>query len=141
MIGAEQARFMRQLGRSYRAFVAGFEADTGLSMARWRILILLDARGEMSQKALAQELGIDPAALTRQIKGLESAGWVERHTDARDARLTNVGLMPAGRAIVSQTMERRNEYIEWVLGDVPGEHLEALSDMLARLESRVSGRP
>lgn len=140
MIDSHHTRFMQQLGRSYRALVAGFEAHTGHSMARWRILILLDARGEMSQKTLARELGIDPAALTRQLKALERAGWVERHSDAHDARLTNAALTPAGRETIARTMEKRNEYIEWALGDLSFEQLEALSDMLAKLESRVSGR-
>lgn len=140
MIDSHHTRFMQQLGRSYRALVAGFEAHTGHSMARWRILVLLDTRGEMSQKALARELGIDPAALTRQLKALERAGWVERHSDAHDARLTNAALTSAGRETIAQTMEKRNEYIAWALGDLSFEQLEALSDMLAKLESRVCSR-
>lgn len=141
MIESHHIRFMQQLGRSYRALIAGFEAHTGLSMARWRILILLDTRGEMSQKALARELGIDPAALTRQLKGLEKEGWVERHNAPQDARLINVELTPAGRQTVARTMTRRNEYIEWALGELTAERLDALSDMLSGLEARVSTRP
>src|SRR5690554_2733628 len=100
---------MQQLGRSYRALVAGFEAHTGQSMARWRILILLRANGEMPQKTLVGELGIDPAALTRQLKALELGGLVERHSDQQDARFTNVALTAAGRQVVESTMKRRNE--------------------------------
>ncbi len=140
MIESRHIRFMQQMGRSYRALVAGFEAHTGHTMARWRILILLDTEGEMSQKRLAQELGIDPAWLTRQLKGLERDGWVARQADRQDARLINVALTPAGRRTVAESMERRNEYIEWALGDLPPERLDALSDMLTLLESKISGR-
>lgn len=140
MIDSHHLRFIQQLGRSYRAFVAGFEAHTGQSMARWRILILLDSHGEMSQKRLVQELGIDPAALTRQLKALEQAGMVERHSDAQDARRTNVALTEAGCQTVASTMARRNEYIEWALGDLPASEMDALSDMLVKLEDRLGGR-
>ena len=131
---------MQQLGRSYRAFVSGFEAHTGQSMARWRILILLAIHGEMSQKRLVRELGIDPAALTRQLKALEQAGMVKRHSDAQDARLTNVALSRTGRQTVESTMARRNEYIEWALGDLHAGEIEAFSDMLVKLEKRLSDR-
>ncbi|NYT23028.1 MarR family transcriptional regulator [Alcaligenaceae bacterium] len=141
MIESHHLRFIQQLGRSYRAFIAGFEAHTGHSMARWRILVLLDARKEMSQKALARELGIDPAALTRQLKALEQAGWVERHSDPQDARLTNAALTDAGRRTVMASIERRNEYIEEALGHLSAAELGMLSDMLVTLEERLVSRP
>lgn len=140
MIDSHQVAFMQQLGRSYRALVAGFETHTGHTMARWRVMVLLDARGEMSQKLLARQLGIDPAALTRQLKALERDGWVERHNDVQDARLTNVALTDAGRATVTATMERRDAYIEWVLGEMTPAEMDAFSSMLAKLESRVAAR-
>lgn len=140
MIDSHYLRFIQQLSRSYRAFVAGFEAHTGQSMARWRILVLLDRNGEMSQKWLVKELGIDPAALTRQLKALEQAGMVVRHSDLQDARLTNVLLTEVGRQAVASTMERRNAYIERALGEWQTEEIEAVSDMLAKLEARLGDR-
>src|SRR5690606_31592031 len=140
MIESYHLRFMQQLGRSYRSFIAAFEAHTGQSMARWRILILLDRWGETSQKLLARELGIDPAALTRQIKEMELEGAVQRRNDAKDARLINVALTEKGRDTVKSTMARRNEYIEWALGDMTESELEAVSDMLLKLEKRLSDR-
>jgi len=139
MIAAHHLRFMQQLGRSYRSFVAGFETHTGQSMARWRILLMLHKAGEISQKAMARELGINPAALTRQLKGLENQGWVKRHNDTNDARLINVGLTDEGKEVVMSTMARRNDFIEWALGDFSEAELEGLSDMLLKLESRLSG--
>jgi Transcriptional regulators len=138
MIAAQHVRFMQQLGRSYRAFVAGFETHTGQSMARWRILFMLHKCGGTSQKSMARELGINPAALTRQLKALEAQGWVERHIDAHDARRVNVALSDEGRKVVMSTMARRNEFIEWALGDYTGAELESLSDLLLKLETRLS---
>lgn len=141
MIDSQHLHFIQQLGRSYRAFVAGFEAHTGQSMARWRILLLLRREGEMSQKQLVRELGIDPAALTRQLKALESGGLVERHNDALDARVTNVALTKAGVKAVESTMALRNEYLEWALGDLPLPELEVISETLVKLEERLANRP
>ncbi|MFT0850728.1 MarR family transcriptional regulator [Achromobacter sp. F4_2707] len=141
MIDSHHLQFIQLLGRSYRTFVAGFEAHTGQSMARWRILVLLDRQGEMSQKQLVQELGIDPAALTRQLKALEQADMVRRHSDAQDARLTNVTLTKAGRKVVASTMAQRNEYLEWALADLSVEDMNTLSKTLVKLEQHLAQRP
>lgn len=140
MIDSHHLHFIQQLGRSYRAFVAGFEAHTGQSMARWRIMVLLGRHGELSQKRLVQELGIDPAALTRQLKALEQAGMVERHSDSQDARLTNVALTPAGRRTMASTMALRNEYLEWALGDLPVPEMKVIAETLVKLEERLGSR-
>lgn len=140
MIDSQHLHFIQQLGRSYRAFVAGFEAHTGQSMARWRILLLLDRQGEMAQKQLVRDLGIDPAALTRQLKALQAAGLVKRHSDAHDARITNVALTVAGRKAVQSTMTLRNEYLEWALGDLPLPEIEIISETLVKLEQRLVNR-
>lgn len=138
MIEPHHLRFMQQIGRSYRALIAGFEAHTGMSVARWRLLLQLDTSGELSQKMLARNLGIDPAALTRQLKALEAEGWVERQRDPMDARLTNVVLTDAGRDAVKATLARRNEFFERALGPVPADELDALTDTLEKLEARFT---
>lgn len=141
MIDSQHLQFIQQLGRSYRAFVAGFEAHTGQSMARWRILVRLSREAEVSQKRLVQELMIDPAALTRQLKALERIGLVTRRNDVHDARLTNVALTAAGRQAVDSTMTLRNEYLEWALGDLPLPDIEVIMQTLIKLEQHVSNRP
>jgi DNA-binding MarR family transcriptional regulator len=128
---------MQQLGRTYRAMMAAFEANIGHSMPRWRILLTLHQSGEMSQKGLSRLLRIDPAALTRQIKAIEAMGWVERHSDPQDNRLTNVALTPEGREVVIATLPRRAAFIESALSDLSGDDMEKLNQMLGTLEHRL----
>ncbi|HWL29044.1 MAG TPA: MarR family transcriptional regulator [Burkholderiaceae bacterium] len=128
---------MQQLGRTYRAMMAAFEANIGHSMPRWRILLTLHQSGEMSQKALSRLLRIDPAALTRQIKAIEAMGWVERHSDPQDNRLTNVALTSAGSEVVLATLPRRAAFIESALSDLSRDDMEKLNDMLHTLEERL----
>lgn len=129
-----QLQAMQQLGRTYRALMSAFERNTGHPMPRWRILLKLYQHGECSQKALAQGLPMDPAALTRQIKIIEREGWIERHSDVRDNRLTNVALTDAGRDLVAATLPKRAAFIEAAFGDFSREQMSALSLMLLSLE-------
>jgi len=137
MSDVPQLHVMQQLGRTYRALMSAFEANIGHSMPRWRILLHLHQCGEASQKQLAHALRIDPAALTRQIKVIENKGWIERHNDAQDNRLTNVALTAAGTEVVEQAMPKRSAFIERALCDLSPEDMQALGTMLNVLEQRL----
>ncbi|UYO94837.1 MarR family winged helix-turn-helix transcriptional regulator [Pollutimonas sp. M17] len=141
MADIPQLQAIQQLGRTYRALMSAFEADIGHSMPRWRILLALHRSGECSQKQLARELPMDPAALTRQIKAIEGMGWIERHADPADNRLTNVALTASGREIVQATLPRRTAFIENVFEDLSAAQLDQLSDLLHTLEERLRRGP
>jgi DNA-binding MarR family transcriptional regulator len=129
---------VQQFGRTYRAFLSGFEAHVGHAMPRWRILLALtDPDGEWSQKRLVERLRIDPGALTRQLKALEAIGWIERSIDARDNRITNVRLTEEGRCAVDASLPQRNAFIRETMGALPDEALAALSVALTKLEARI----
>ncbi|RDU99849.1 MarR family winged helix-turn-helix transcriptional regulator [Trinickia dinghuensis] len=130
---------VQQFGRTYRAFLSGFEARVGHPMPRWRILrTLTEDTGEWSQKRLVERLRIDPGALTRQLKSLEAIGWVERSTDTRDNRITNVRLTEEGRQVVDASLPQRNAFLLETMGALPDDTLHGLSDALARLETRIA---
>lgn len=140
MSESAQLQLMQQLGRSYRALMSAFEANIGHSMPRWRILLHLHQAGEVSQKQLALDLRIDPAALTRQIQAIERKGWIERHNDAADNRLTNVALTEEGGKVVEQTLPRRAAFIERALGGFSPQDMHDLTSMLSGLEQRLRGQ-
>ena len=45
-----------------------FENSTGFSLTRYEILIYLDEKKQSLQTEIAEHIGIDPAAITRQLK-------------------------------------------------------------------------
>jgi DNA-binding MarR family transcriptional regulator len=135
----EKIRVLQQLGRTYRAFLAGFEKEVGHFMPRWRILLHLytDTR-PCPQKDLCDAAHIDPGALSRQLGTLEELGWIARATDLQDKRITNVTLTDEGRRQVETSMPRRAAFIERTLGDIKEAKLRQLMDDLLLLETRFS---
>jgi DNA-binding MarR family transcriptional regulator len=131
---SSQLQAIQQLGQTYRTFLSSFEASIGYSMPRWRILLNLHQAGELSQKELVRRLRIDPAALTRHIKAIESLGWVQRHNDPKDNRITNVALSSLGRKIVHDTLPRRTCFVENAFGAMTAEQIQALTQLLHTLE-------
>jgi len=134
----ERVSALQQFGRTYRTFLTAYEARVGLPLPRWRILLAVREGGSVSQKSLVEQLQVDAGALTRQLKNLQSLGWISRSADPRDNRVTNVTLTTAGAAVVEQTMPRRNRFLDELLDGIPEAQLHALADGLAVLEARLS---
>jgi len=133
----DRIAIVQQFGRTYRAFLAAFEAQVGQPMPRWRVLLALyEQDGESSQKRLVERLRVDPGALTRQLKTLEALGWIARSVDARDNRVTNVQLTDAGRAIIDEGLPRRNAFLNDTMA-LPDDMLSALSTALRQVELRI----
>src|SRR5579862_2855890 len=60
--------------------------------------LLLD-RSSVSTSSLATLLGIDPSTASRNLAGLERAGFIVRRRGAQDGRQSDVRLTPRGRKI------------------------------------------
>ncbi len=59
---------------------------------------------------IARRLGIDAAAVTRQVKEMEAHGLIERLADPRDARRNHVKLTADGLRVFQQLHERAHEF-------------------------------
>ncbi|AOJ63777.1 MarR family transcriptional regulator [Burkholderia ubonensis] len=135
----DRVAILQQFGRTYRAFLTAFEAHVGQPMPRWRIMVALHSLGgESSQKRLVEILRIDPGALTRQLKALDALGWIERESDERDNRVTNVKLTADGRAAFEASLPRRRAFLDKTVARLPDDVLTSLSGALAMLEERIA---
>src|SRR5580692_6642924 len=64
--------------------------------AGYLALRTLEAMGPVSTKALATALNLDASTVTRQVKALESAGFVARRPDPSDGRSSTIVLTSPG---------------------------------------------
>ena len=132
-----ERNLLQQLGRTARAMYAAFEAEVGQPLPRWRILQALSEGGEISQKALARTLTMDPAALTRQMKALEADKLVQRRSDPLDNRLTQVRLTAEGAALLASTRPLREAFARKALKGLPADQVEQTMATLRMLEERL----
>jgi DNA-binding MarR family transcriptional regulator len=58
---------------------------------------LIADRGALSTSSLALMLGIDPSTASRNLAGLERAGFIVRKRGTEDGRQTDVRLTPRGK--------------------------------------------
>jgi len=93
---------LREVLLTYRELLRGLSVETGLSGAQFELMRELAlADGRSTGSALARELGVDRAAVSRLIAGLEGLGLVSRVSDDRDGRRRPVVLTAEGRRLMT----------------------------------------
>jgi DNA-binding MarR family transcriptional regulator len=130
---------LQQLGRTSRAMYAAFEAEVGQPLPRWRVLQALHAAQCTSQKQLADQLTMDPGALTRLLKSLEAEGLVTRLGDPADNRVLSVALTPQGRELIDRAQPLREAFSSKALQGLPTGDLMTTMEVLQLLETRFRG--
>jgi DNA-binding MarR family transcriptional regulator len=71
--------------------------DSGLSMARLRVLYQLSAQDGLRIGELSTCVDVAPRTMTSTVEAMERDGLVARHRDPHDRRATIVSITEAGR--------------------------------------------
>lgn len=115
-----------------------FERCAGISPTRLRLLHELFQVAEISQISLQKEIGIDAAAITRHLKGLEENGMILRRNNPADNRVSLVSLTDEGRKQVLSYKEEKNRFIRSLLTGFDDRECNVLIDMLNRLQQNIN---
>lgn len=126
-----------KLARAYNSSIVEFEKDTGLSSARWRLLLLVYRMGGGTQKELINAIRVDPGAITRQLNAIERDGLVRREPDPADNRRVMVSLTRRGQALVDRILEVRRRFLARMTDGVPAGDLAALHRALDRIAENM----
>jgi DNA-binding MarR family transcriptional regulator len=114
--------------------------DRPAYQALWRIV----EEGPVRPTTLAGMLEVDLSVVSRQVRSLEDAGFVQRQTDPQDARAALVSATEAGREAFERTKQQRTEVLEEVLSGWPEADRESFIVLLSRfndqLESAINRR-
>lgn len=86
-----------------------------VSLAQFRVLVLLCDGGPMRSGLLAEGLGVHPSTFTRMADRLVASGWVERLAAPDNRREVHVALTDLGRELVEEVTSRRREAIDEIL--------------------------
>ena len=104
--------------------------DESITLAQFRLLVVLSTRGAVNLSMLADQLGVNPSTATRMIDRLIAAGLVSRETSPTSRREVVVALTEDGAAAVRQVTARRRKEIAKIVGRMPSKHRHGLVDAL-----------
>lgn len=129
---------LQQISRTYFDLLIPFERYMGMSRARWHLLSVLSRAEELSQAQLSQQLRVDGAAVTRQVKQLEEDGLITRKADPQDNRFTLVALTQQGQALVERLRNRRDLFEEQATAGLEPEEVATVERCLAHIRDNIA---
>ena len=88
-----------------------FEKETGFSLTRFELLMILKEQGQCTQAELQAALNIDSAAVTRHLKILEEKAYVVRERNPLNQREIVVSVTAAAQTALA-TCQKEHQTLE-----------------------------
>jgi DNA-binding MarR family transcriptional regulator len=114
-------RFERELG------------PAGIRSKHAALLVVIDAEGPMSQRALGRRLRIDKSPMVGLVDDLEREGLAERRRGASDRRVQAIHLTAKGRRVLQRVTRLADEGNERTFGALDEDERVILHDLLLRV--------
>jgi DNA-binding MarR family transcriptional regulator len=114
------------------------QSDVGLTPTQLAALATINRRGPLPIGTLADEEQIGAPTATKIVDKLQASGYVERHPDPTDRRVSRVSMTAAGRTLMADIQARKTAWLTTRLADLPADELATLTDALAVLEHLTS---
>jgi len=134
----DEPHLLREIVRTYQVLMSGFARKTGMPASRFALMRLLAiSRGDVGVTDLARQLGVDPAAVTRQVQELERDRIVSRHADKRDARRSYVRLTAKGLKLFEEIHQRTHELERSLSAVIGDDEMSRAALVLSRLRTFI----
>lgn len=132
-------RHVMAVARKWRAQVDERLRDLGMSQARYTLLAhLAENPAGLSQVALADLAGVEPASLVRLMDHLAGEGFVARSPSPRDRRANLVRLTSAGLELIAEIDRVVIELGYEVLGDLAFDDLLLANSVLGQVRAKLA---
>ena len=127
----------RRINRWAQGYVARRTRDTGLTPSQIQALRHIGYHKTMSQQELVEDMGVDKAAVTRLVAGLEERGYVIRTADPKDGRAKVIQATEAALQVKDDVIALEEAYYNWLLEGLTTQQREAFSQALEILLERA----
>ncbi len=111
-----------------------------ITLAQFRLLVVLSTRGSVNLSMLADQLGVNPSTATRMIDRLIATGLVSRQPNPASRREVVVALTEAGAGAVRQVTARRRKEIARIVSRMPVKQRQGLVEALEAF-TEAGGEP
>jgi DNA-binding MarR family transcriptional regulator len=112
-----------------------------VSLAQYRVLVVLASRGPHRTADLAAALAVNPSTTTRLCDHLVAKQLIRRQRATADRREVRMTLSAAGRRLVEQVTRRRREEIARIVAAIPSSSRTLVVEALCALAAAAGEVP
>jgi MarR family transcriptional regulator, transcriptional regulator for hemolysin len=110
----------------------------GLSQGKWRTLIHLSLGGnKLTQKEIAERMGIEGPTLAGLLDRLQNDGWIERRCSVLDRRCKIVHLQKRSKAVLDKIFNTAHDLRKELIEDIPQRDLETCIRVLGQIRAKA----
>ena len=110
----------------------------GLTQGKWRTLIHLSQGGnKLTQKEIAERMGIEEPTLAGLLDRLQEDGWIKRQESPSDRRCKIVHFQRRSKAVLDEIFNTAQGLRHELIDDVPANDLEACVRVLTQIRQRA----
>ena len=114
------------------------KVPSGKEKSRDRIIIELYMRSQgASQKQLVDALNMRPATVSEQTDILIELGYVTKHIDFMDKRISVVGLTDEGKRLGKSLLHSYDQFLNVLFSDLSEEEQAELYRLLGKLKRSI----
>lgn len=130
---------LQPVKRAWQRAVSEAIADYDISMSLAMLMVLVYRHPDgITQKLLAEELGINPGALVRLLDQAAQEQWLERCEVAGDRRVKTLHVLPKGAELAEKLVKVADHLRQELMADVPEEDIECATRVLRQFENNAT---
>ena len=103
--GVKIALELARVSRTHFHHCAQLLESLEIGVGQIPVFFILMQAGSLTQRQLAEEIHVRPATISGTLKRMERDGMIQRTSDARDARITQVRLSPKGQEVCARAIQ------------------------------------
>jgi MarR family transcriptional regulator, transcriptional regulator for hemolysin len=106
----------------------------GITFAQWRVLVLLTKTHDgLSQKEIAEGLGLEAPSLIPILDKLQTDGFIERRVDHNDRRNNRIYRSNKSFEVWAATLECANQVLTIALSGLAEDKVQIMKEVLERM--------
>lgn len=121
--------------RAWRLYF-GKQPDV-ISMPQCGLMLCIKSKQPVSGKAIAEYIGVSRSAVTQLLDALSSEGFIERHPDAHDRRITYISLTQKGTQRLEEIEQVGREFFSRVTQVLTDEEMRTIIRIQTKMLQQI----
>src|ERR687888_2050675 len=125
------------VNRTARAFVKSLDLElrkkVGLTFGQWKVIVMLVKQNGLTQKEIADKLGLEGATLIPIIDKMEKEGLVVRRVDSSDRRNNRIYRTEKADVLWDRMVNCATKVREVSIKDIPEENISIMRNVLEKI--------